>query len=191
MKTQSLLRKYRKLLNILVGQKSGAIQFQVSTNGGEYVNVGEIAFIKPKKTIYHDWLLGNYRVILSPELEPAPSKLSWSDPKRLTEEANRKAWLKNHVISTFKLYQMPHCCGIMVSCNAFVGEPFRKKGIGTLLNSLRQDIGRQLGYSLILCTDIEKNEPQRKLLKTNGWKEVYSFLNKRTNNKVYISVVGI
>lgn len=98
---------------------------------------------------------------------------------------------KNSVISTFKLYQLQHCCAFMVSCNAEVKKDYRGKRIGTILNTLRQDIGRLLGYSAILCTDVEVNEHQRKLLKTNGWKDLFSLINKRTNNRVYLSVINI
>ena len=63
--------------------------------------------------------------------------------------------------------------------------------IGTILNQLRQDIGRLLGYSSIICTDIQQNTNQRKLLETNGWKDIHSVINKRTNNRVYLSVINI
>jgi len=98
---------------------------------------------------------------------------------------------KKHIISTFKTYEMPHCCAIMISCNVEVKEKYRNKGIGTILNKFRQEIGKLLGYSLLLCTDIEQNIHQRKLLKNNGWKDVYNIVNKRTNNKVFISVIEL
>jgi len=76
----------------------------------------------------------------------------------------------------------------MVSCNASIKRGFRNNKIGTILNSLRQDIGRIMNYSTILCTDVEQNTYQRRVLKTNGWTDVYSVKNKRTNNKVYLTV---
>jgi hypothetical protein len=198
MKTQALLKKYRNLLNQLVGQGDGDIQFQVAQKviggiGYSWINIGELNYIKNEglegeERYYHDWMVGSYRVILTPELEPkAKPGVQWGND----DYKYHDRWMKGHVIATFKLYEMPHCCGIMVSCNAFVGEPFRHKGIGTLMNNLRQDIGRQLGYSVILCTDIETNTYQRQLLKTNGWKDIYSFLNRRTSNQVYIAVLGL
>ena len=86
---------------------------------------------------------------------------------------------------------MPHCCAFMVSCNVNVTEKYRGMRIGTILNQFRQDIGRVLNYSSILCTDIEQNTHQRKLLKTNGWKDIHDVVNKRTKNRVYISVINI
>jgi hypothetical protein len=91
-------------------------------------------------------------------------------------------------VASFRLYQMPHCCAYVVSCNALVYEDFKNKGIGTLLNQLRQDIGIMLGYSSILCTDIESNTSQRNLLRRNEWIDVHSVVNKRTKNKVFISI---
>lgn len=94
-------------------------------------------------------------------------------------------------VSTWRLYEMQHCCAFMISCNVNVNPTFRNKKIGTILNQLRQDIGRLLGYTAILCTDIETNVHQRKLLKTNGWKDIHSVVNKRTKNLVHLSVINI
>ena len=41
---------------------------------------------------------------------------------------------QNHLIASWELYQMPHCCGIMVSTRAHVGEPYRGKRVGGVLN---------------------------------------------------------
>ena len=98
---------------------------------------------------------------------------------------------KEESISTFKLYGMPHCCAYMVSCNVYIQNKFRSKGLGTLLNLFRIDIGKQLGYSAILCTDIEQNTCQRKILKKNGWKDVHEIRNKRTGNRVFLTVIDI
>lgn len=95
------------------------------------------------------------------------------------------------LIASWKLYQLQHCCAYAVSCNAFVHNEYRNKGVGTLMNNLRQDICRILGYSALLCTDIDKNENQRKLLKTNGWKDIHNLINKRTGNNVYLSVINL
>lgn len=93
--------------------------------------------------------------------------------------------------ASWKLYQLQHCCAIAVSCNAFVKDTLRNRGLGALLNNLRQEICRGLGYSLLLCTDITSNKCQRALLKTNGWKDIYQVHNKRTGNDVVISVVNL
>lgn len=98
---------------------------------------------------------------------------------------------QNNVISSWKLYELPHCCAYMVSCNVCVNEPFSNKGIGTQLNTYRQEVGRALGYSAILCTDLEMNTKQRKILKKNGWKDLHKIVNKRTNNTIFLSVINI
>jgi hypothetical protein len=95
------------------------------------------------------------------------------------------------LISSFKLYQLPHCCAFAVSCNAQVYEGYRNNRIGTILNSFRQDISRLLGYSSLLCTDIESNKYQRQLLETQGWKDIHDVINKRTSNRVFLSVINI
>lgn len=98
---------------------------------------------------------------------------------------------KTKVAASFELHPMINCCGICVSTKAFVAEGFRRKGLGAMLNSLRIEIARLNGYGLLLCTDVESNEAQRKVLAKNGWKDVHDFVNPRTQNKVFISVVNL
>lgn len=172
MKTHELLDKYTKLINALLGSKEvkffhrpGSYNF---TNGkviswkeiGHEVEAADEKNDKP--AIHYDWSIGHYRL----DIDGYQYAAEW------------------------KLYQMPHCCAICVSCNAEVAKPFRGKRLGTLLNNLRKELSTHLGYSLLLCTDIAQNEHQRKLLATNGWRDIYSVVNRRTGNHVYISVVN-
>lgn len=178
METKSVLDKYKKLIAGLLDGKEKDVKFwnEVLINLStpqvryEWAEIGELYYIKPDwedeehRDLQHQaqWLLGKYRVTY-----------------------------RGEEVSTWKLYQMPHCCGIMVSCNVNITENFRHKRIGTTLNILRQDIGRLLGYSCILCTDIEQNKYQRRILATNGWKDIHNVVNKRTQNRIYISVINL
>ena len=94
-------------------------------------------------------------------------------------------------IASFHLYPMINCCGICVSTGSRVHKDFQKLGLGTLLNTLRIDIARNLGYGLLLCTDVESNEPQRKILQKNGWRDIHKFINPRTKNTVIISCINL
>lgn len=94
-------------------------------------------------------------------------------------------------IASFQLYPMINCCGICVSTQAFVVDHWRNKGLNTLLNSLRIDIARHLNYSVLLCTDVVDNSPQRRVLKKNGWRDICKFVNRRTGNTVAISVINL
>ena len=94
-------------------------------------------------------------------------------------------------IATFSLVPMINCCGIIVSTKAGVHANYRNKGLGTILNSLRIDIARELGYGILLCTDVMTNEPQQKILKSNGWKAICDFINPRTKNRVGIHIINL
>jgi len=179
MKTKEVLDKYRKILSGLLGS--------------DY-KPEDIRFFKSCKDSYFgittslDRLPKSFTEIGSFEYEDKPEDehnvINWS-------EGTYAVYAKETVLSTFKLYRMPHCCGILISCNAFVNKEFRGKRVGTTLNMLRQDIGRVLGYSLLMCTDISQNAPQRKLLATNGWTDLKSFKNKRTGNTVFVSSINL
>ena len=170
MKTKEVLDKYKKIIAGILKCQAEEIKFynlktvnQDSDNEKqEFIEIGELYYFKEEWQEESNWELGDYQVCFG-----------------------------SSIISTFKLYQLPHCCAYMVSCNVSVRELYRNMRIGTILNQLRQDIGRLLGYSSIICTDIEQNVNQRKLLKTNGWKDVHNVVNKRTNNRVYLSIINI
>lgn len=107
---------------------------------------------------------------------------------RRVKEGKTGKWI---TIAGFELRQMINCCGICVSTRANVMASYQGFGLGTALNSMRIDIARQAGYSLLLCTDVLTNEPQTKILRTNGWKEVYRFVNQNTQNMIGIHVIPL
>lgn len=163
MKTLEVLDKYKKIISGILKCDLKDVKFFITDRG--YYDEEKKIQDEIGSLIYtknNDWSLGKYIVKV-----------------------------ENKEISSWRLYELPHCCAFMVSCNVNVDKNYRGKRIGTVLNQLRQDIGRILGYSSVICTDIEQNEYQRKLLKTNGWKDIHSVVNKRTNNRVYLSVVNI
>jgi hypothetical protein len=169
-----LLDKYCKLIAGLLGDSPSNIHIQrymdkLDSNnlkgiGKEWRDIGsEEGIGDGVKYPSTDWAVGDYRVVTKDGKE----------------------------ISKWKLYQLPHCCGVMVSCDVVVMPEFRNKRVGTLLNNLRQDIGRILRYSCVLCTDIDQNEHQKRILETNGWKTIHKFINIKTKNKVNINVINI
>lgn len=97
----------------------------------------------------------------------------------------------SHLVSYFSVYQMQGCCGIAISTDAYVNDRWRHKGLGTLLNSLRIDLARCCGYGVLLCTDLTANTAQRRILEKNGWKDIYTFVNPRTQNQLAISVINL
>ena len=98
---------------------------------------------------------------------------------------------ENKIISDFRIYQLPHCCAYAVSCSAYTYHEYRNKGIGTILNLFRQEFCYLMGYTSLLCTDIEENVSQRSILAKNNWKDIHSLTNRRTRNKVFLSVVEL
>lgn len=94
-------------------------------------------------------------------------------------------------ISNWSLVSMPGCCGCCISTGVYVVEHFQKKGLGTLLNRLRIDIARALGFGLLFCTDVVENDAQQKILTKNKWDFIYEFKNPRTNNQIGLHVIKL
>jgi hypothetical protein len=95
------------------------------------------------------------------------------------------------LIARFSLAQLHGCCGICVSYHSIVYPPFRNIGIGSILNKMRFEIAKSVGYGILMCTDVVANIPQRKILENNGWEEVHMFTNPRTDNRVSIHVINL
>lgn len=95
------------------------------------------------------------------------------------------------VVAFWELWQMKNCCGICVSTASEVGKNFRKRGLGTILNQIRIDYAKGMGYGLLLCTDVTSNKPQQKILTKNGWDKICEFKNPRTGNEIGIHVVSL
>lgn len=125
----------------------------------------------------------------------AIAKEDWTLIARLDEITGdvtfRVTCVSGKEVAYFILLQLPGCCGVALSTGAIVFGPHRNKGLGTILNELRKDISREAGYTVLMCTDVMHNEPQRKILQKNGWKDVFEFVNRRTGNQVAISVVEL
>ncbi len=107
------------------------------------------------------------------------------------EEGSWEIWIDKQIIAGFKLVCMPGCCGIVVSTGAYVAAHQQGKGLGTLLNQMRVQIAWQLGYTVMICTDVEGNEPQRVILRTNGWDNIWYFTNRRTQNVVNVDMIDL
>lgn len=96
--------------------------------------------------------------------------------------------VEGFVISRFELAQMLGCCGICISTGTYVHPDFRGKGVNSLLNNFRIAIAKDLGYGLLMCTDLKSNTPQMKTLDKNGWKHIYEFKNPKTGNILNITI---
>jgi hypothetical protein len=94
-------------------------------------------------------------------------------------------------IATFSMTELPGCCGVCVSHYSHIIEQFRGKGLGTLLCGIRKDIAKTMNYSCLLCTDVDDNLPQQRILDKHGWKKIHNFKNIKTGSTVNINVVNL
>ena len=72
-----------------------------------------------------------------------------------------------------------------------VKSEYRNKGIGTLLNKFRQDVAQHQGYTILMCTDLDNNVPQKRILDSQGFQHIYQFINKRTKNLLNVSILKL
>lgn len=87
-----------------------------------------------------------------------------------------------------ELNDFPGCSQIVVSNHAFVYPKHRGKGHGRHNHRLRLQRATDLGYDLIIATIRVGNEAEESIVKTEGWQEVFRFINSNTGNTVGIWV---
>jgi hypothetical protein len=98
---------------------------------------------------------------------------------------------KNNLISQWYLKEFPGCCGICVSTGVHVSPPQRNKGINKIGIQIRELLALNDNFTVLICTDVKDNYPERLTLNRAGFENVYEFNNKRTGNDVYISLKKI
>jgi hypothetical protein len=125
------------------------------------------------------------------ELVHTESKSPFTEKLETGEYKLKTTFGKPVVVASFQLHPMINCCGMCISTRAEVNSFYRGRGLGTILNSLRIDIARHLGYGCLLCTDVESNAYQRKVLARNGWLDIHKFVNPRTKNTIFVSIVNL
>ncbi len=89
-------------------------------------------------------------------------------------------------ISQWNMVQLPGCCGVCVTTGEYVERAHRGYGLGTILSTCREFLAMKAGYSVLLCTDVNKNTPQKKILNNNKWENIHRFRNSKTGNVVNI-----
>lgn len=98
---------------------------------------------------------------------------------------------KDTTIGYFSINQLPGCCGAGVLNGMSVKYHFRNMGIGTVLNKLAIDMATLFNYGVLICTDVDTNKPQSRILDKIGWSGLYNFLNPKTHNSINIHAITL
>lgn len=86
----------------------------------------------------------------------------------------------------YELNPFPGSNQIVISSHAFVKKEFRGNGHGKETASRRIEKARELDYDYMLCTVRADNEPQLKIVRKLGWKELDHFYNTVTECEVIL-----
>jgi GNAT superfamily N-acetyltransferase len=92
------------------------------------------------------------------------------------------------VATSFTIEPMAGCNGIAIFRAVDIRESYRGKGYGIHFLNLRERIALDFGYKVAMCTIVDTNKPQAKIMARGGWIPLYQFTNPRTNNPVSLYV---
>lgn len=79
------------------------------------------------------------------------------------------------LVCEFTLAEMPGCCGMGVSTGTYVSPEYRMKGLATALHELKDEIAVSLGLAALVCTIVDDQEAQHKVLTRNNWERTAKF----------------
>jgi RimJ/RimL family protein N-acetyltransferase len=96
------------------------------------------------------------------------------------------ATYRHVVIGEYQIDPMPGCKTIGVSHALKIYPEFRGKGYATHAHLERLQKAKELGYDLLLATTVEGNKPQYHILSKFHWKQIRTFDNQHTGNRVIL-----
>jgi ribosomal protein S18 acetylase RimI-like enzyme len=94
--------------------------------------------------------------------------------------------LREELIASFKIKQLPGQCGIAMLYNLNVVKKHSKKGIGRELLKNAIKICNEQDYTSVMVTILKEDEHVIRLFTENGFELLYQFRNKRTKNAIVV-----
>lgn len=96
-----------------------------------------------------------------------------------------------YVVGRTYLTQMPGCCGIVISHQTTLKEENRHSGLSDPFRELKNELAKHFGYTLMMATTRVDNIPACSNLFKSKYKVLKTFLNKRTNNYLWLGIKEI
>lgn len=90
----------------------------------------------------------------------------------------------DNVIASFHLAAFPGCCGLQIMTGLHVHYAHSHKGVGGMMLKVAQDISVNLGYTVLVATDVARNAFTRNMFVKDNWQKQFEFQNRRTKNMV-------
>ena len=92
------------------------------------------------------------------------------------------------VVTSFIIEPMAGCSGIALFRAVDIREGYRGRGYAIHFLNLRESLALDFGYGQAMCTIVDTNKPQAKIMRKSGWHRLYNFTNPRTDNPVSVYV---
>lgn len=106
---------------------------------------------------------------------------------KMPKVSSRRSEHRNKAVVRWNMIEMPGCCGIVIMSDLFVYPGFRQKGVGERTILFAQKVAHRLNYKVMLGTYLRSDLGSQKALTSAKWRELLSFRNRNTGNKVNIS----
>lgn len=118
--------------------------------------------------------------------EPGEYRWGFADKPQMYKILYRNDNNYLYQVAKWWMVSLPGSCAYVVCYHSEV--TYGNKGLGTLLNEMKQDIAKNIGYTAMICSDVTKNTFQKKILAKHEWADVHTLTNRRTNNEIKLYV---
>lgn len=86
----------------------------------------------------------------------------------------------------YELHSLPGCNQLVVSNHVFIKPDRRGLGLGTLEAHDRIQLAKDMGYDYMICTVVQDNVPQLRIMEKLAWVKLAEWRNSVTDNMVGI-----
>lgn len=116
--------------------------------------------------------------------EKGITELTQFEVYRMTDHSEFK-------IGQFHLQGMPGCCGVVVSCFAYLSPDNRHTGLSKPFRAIKETVAKKLGYTVMIATSEITNIPAFISMQHSGYEIVKTFTNKRTQHVLAFGIKQI
>lgn len=79
-------------------------------------------------------------------------------------------------MGSFSLEPLPGNGHVLVSCQSWIHDTYRRKGLGSRLHKMRLDAAKAAGANAMLCTVRADNEAELALMRKFGWEQTWEYV---------------
>ena len=146
---------------------------------------------------FHTSLASNLKAALQDNLDKLKALFASTSLFKADDVITYKVVSNDHIVTVrldhgytqmcyIKLQEVGGCCGALTLYGWAVYAPYNKRGLGTALLKLCEEVAIRSKYSFLLATDHTRRKSAYNILRKNGWTVIRRFRSDRSHNIIWV-----